>query len=99
MEGSMATAPTAKSASGNHPPEGPAPDAIMQLGMGFWGSKALLSAVELGLFSELASAGALDAEALRERLGLHTRSACDFFDSLVALGMLEREDERVKEVT
>jgi precorrin-6B methylase 2 len=70
----------------------PTPAAIMQLGMGFWGSKALLSAVELGLFSELASAGPLDAEALRARLGLHSRSACDFFDSLVALGMLERED-------
>jgi DNA-binding IclR family transcriptional regulator len=64
----------------------------MQLGLGFWGSKALLSAVELGLFSELASAGALDAETLRRRLGLHGRSASDFFDSLVALGMLERED-------
>ena len=64
----------------------------MQLGMGFWGSKALLSAVELGLFSELASAGPLDSEALRGRLALHPRSACDFFDSLVALGMLERED-------
>ncbi len=30
------------------------PDAIMQLGMAFWGSKALLSAVELGLFTTLA---------------------------------------------
>jgi hypothetical protein len=67
------------------------PEAIMQLGFGFWGSKALLSAVELGLFTELASAGSLDAEALRERLGLHPRSARDFFDALVALGMLERE--------
>ena len=70
------------------------PDAIMQLGFGFWGSKTLLSAVELGLFSELAEAGALDGEALRERLGLHPRSATDFFDALVALGMLEREDGR-----
>jgi hypothetical protein len=26
------------------------------------------------------------------RLGLHQRSARDFFDTLVALGMLERED-------
>jgi hypothetical protein len=65
----------------------------MQLGHAFWGSKTLLSAVELGLFSELASAGALDAEALRERLHLHPRSARDFFDALVALGMLEREDD------
>jgi O-methyltransferase/methyltransferase family protein len=70
------------------------PDAIMQLGTAFWGSKTLLSAVELGVFSELADAGALDGEALRERLGLHPRSAKDFFDALVALGMLEREDGR-----
>ena len=27
------------------------PDKIMQLGLGFWGSKTLLSAVELGVFS------------------------------------------------
>src|SRR4051812_33169640 len=70
------------------------PDAIMQLGLGFWGSKTLLSAVELGVFSQLAEAGALDGEALRERLGLHPRSATDFFDALVALGMLERTDGR-----
>src|SRR4051794_28523045 len=68
------------------------PEAILELGLAFWGSKALLSAVELGVFSELADAGALDGEALRERLGLHARSATDFFDALVALGMLERED-------
>src|SRR5919106_706370 len=70
------------------------PDAILELGLGFWGSKTFLSAVELGLFSELAQAGPLDGEALRERLGLHPRSATDFFDALVALGMLEREDGR-----
>jgi hypothetical protein len=70
------------------------PDAIMQLGLGFWGSKALLSAVELGVFSELAGGRALDVDELRERLGLHARSAGDFLDALVALGMLEREDGR-----
>ncbi|MGH3866676.1 MAG: methyltransferase [Pseudonocardiaceae bacterium] len=72
----------------------PTPAAIMQLGLAFWGSKTLLSAAELGLFSELAGAGALDAEALRVRLGLHPRCATDFFDALVALGMLERDDGR-----
>jgi O-methyltransferase domain/Dimerisation domain len=71
---------------------GPGPDAILQLGTGFWASKTLLSAVELGLFTELARSGPLDVEALRERLRLHPRSARDFFDALVALGMLERED-------
>jgi hypothetical protein len=70
-----------------------APDRIMGLGLGFWGSKTLLSAVELGVFSELAK-GALDGDALRERLGLHSRGARDFFDALVALGMLERRDGR-----
>jgi hypothetical protein len=69
------------------------PDSIMQLGLGFWGSKTLLSAVELGLFTELAK-GPADAEALRTRLGLHPRSARDFFDALVALGMLQRNDGR-----
>ena len=69
------------------------PDAILQLGLGFWGSKTLLSAVELGVFSTLAQ-GPLDAETLRERLGLHPRSARDFFDALVALGMLEREGDQ-----
>src|SRR5581483_9873551 len=68
----------------------PTPEGILKLGMGFWGSKTLLSAVELGLFTELAK-GALEAESLRQRLGLHERSARDFFDALVALGMLNRQ--------
>jgi O-methyltransferase/methyltransferase family protein len=67
------------------------PDRILQLGFGFWGSKALLSAVELGLFTELARSPA-DASALAQRLGLHPRSARDFFDALVALNMLDRDD-------
>lgn len=66
----------------------------MQLGTAFWSSKTLLSAVELGVFSELAGAGALDGEVLRERLGLHPRGATDFLDALVALGMLQRENGR-----
>jgi precorrin-6B methylase 2 len=68
------------------------PDEIMQLGFAFWGSKTLLSAIELGVFTELAKDGPLDGDALRERLGLHSRSAADFFDALVALGMLQREN-------
>ena len=72
----------------------PAPDRIMELGFGYWGSKALLTAVELKLFGALSEAGSLDAAQLRERLGLHPRSARDFFDALVALGMLDRTDGR-----
>ena len=70
------------------------PDGIIQLGLGFWASKTLLSAVGLGLFSVLAESGPLEAEELRARLELHERSATDFFDALVALGMLERTDGR-----
>jgi SAM-dependent methyltransferase len=65
------------------------PDQIMQLGLGFWGSKTLLSAIELGVFSSLAS-GPASEEDLRERLDLHKRSGRDFLDALVALGMLDR---------
>jgi hypothetical protein len=69
----------------------PTPDKIMQLGLGFWGSKTLLSAVELGVFTELAK-GPQDGESLRIRLDLHPRSARDFFDALVSLGMLQRNN-------
>ena len=68
------------------------PEKIMQLGLGFWGSKVLLSAIELQVFTEL-SDGPSEGPALAGRLGLHRRGAGDFFDSLVALGMLEREGE------
>lgn len=68
------------------------PDQIMQLGLGFWGSKTLLSAVELGLFTELTN-GAMPAEAIGERLNLHPRSLRDFLDALVSLRMLERDSE------
>jgi hypothetical protein len=68
------------------------PDRIMQLGLGFWGSKTFLSAVELGLFTELAK-GPRNCESLRTQLGLHSRSARDFFDALVSLGMLQRNND------
>lgn len=66
---------------------------ILQVGLGFWASKTLLSAVELGLFTELAK-GPLDEKALRQRLGLHSRSARDFLDALVALHLLDRKGTR-----
>ena len=66
------------------------PDAIMPLGLAFWGSTTLLSAVELGLFAVIGKAGGLHAEELRQRVGLHPRRGRDFFDALVALGMLAR---------
>jgi hypothetical protein len=69
------------------------PDRILQIGLGFWGPKALLSAVELGVFTELAR-GPTDLAALTRRLDLHPRAARDFLDALVALGVLGRDGDR-----
>ena len=68
-----------------------APEHIMQVGLGFWGSKTLLSAIEMELFTQLAG-HPQDLETLTGRAGLHPRSARDFLDALVALGFLERTD-------
>ncbi len=73
--------------------EQPSPARIMQTGLGFWPSKTLLSAIELGVFTELAS-GPQPFDALVSRLRLHPRSARDFLDTLVALGFLERTQDR-----
>src|SRR5262245_63353789 len=65
-------------------------EGILELGYAFRGAKALMSAVELGVFTALTE-GPLDGEALRQRLGLAERGARDFFDALVALGLLNRD--------
>lgn len=69
------------------------PERILQTGLAFWASKALLSAIEMGVFTELAH-GPEAFEPLRGRLGLHQRSARDFLDTLVALGFLTRHGDR-----
>ena len=68
------------------------PARIMEVGMAFWPSKVLLSAVKLGVFTELGSGAKTGAE-LREALDLHPRSTPDFFDTLVALRFLERDGD------
>jgi len=70
----------------------PVPDAIMQLGLAFWGSKALLSAVELDLFTTLAR-GPLSRRTLTAMLGLQPRGTTDWLDALVSLGMLKRSGD------
>ncbi len=69
------------------------PERILQTGLAFWASKTLLSAIEMGLFTELAG-GPEQFGTLSGRLGLHSRSARDFLDALVALGFLERNGDR-----
>lgn len=68
------------------------PSHIMQVGMGFFGARTLLSAVELQLFTRLA-ANKLTGAGIAEHLGLHDRAIPDFPDALVALGMLERDGD------
>jgi hypothetical protein len=70
----------------------PSPEKILQTAFAFWPSKVLLSAVEVGVFTELAR-GPEAFDALSGRLGLHPRSARDFLDTLVALGFLQRDGE------
>ena len=67
------------------------PDRIVKLGLAFRAAKALLSAVELGVFTALAESP-LDLDTLGKRVGIDERGARDFFDALVALGMLERDE-------
>ena len=68
------------------------PEKILQTGLAFWPSKTLLSAIEIGVFTELAR-GPERFEPLSGRLGLHPRSARDFLDTLVALGFLTRSGD------
>jgi hypothetical protein len=68
------------------------PARIMEVGMAFWPSQTLLTAIKLGVFTELGK-GAMTGEELRNALGLHPRSTPDFFDTLVALRFLDRDGD------
>lgn len=68
------------------------PARIMEVGTAFWPSKVLLSAIELGLFTELGGRSMTGRE-LQDALRLHPRANPDFFDTLVALRFLERDGD------
>jgi SAM-dependent methyltransferase len=70
----------------------PSADRIEQVSFGFMASKVLFSAIEFGLFTELAKES-MDAAEIQKRCGLHPRGVRDFLDTLVALRMLERRGE------
>ncbi|QPP08949.1 methyltransferase [Streptomyces bathyalis] len=67
----------------------PAP--VLQLTMAFYSSQALISAVELDVFTKLADKP-LPLEEARQALGIHSRGARDFLDALVALELLDRDE-------
>ncbi|MCX6596827.1 MAG: methyltransferase [Acidobacteria bacterium] len=68
----------------------PAP--ILQTALAFWSSKVLLTAVEFGVFTQLADRRITGKE-LGAEIGLHPRGISDFFDSLVAMNILERDGD------
>jgi hypothetical protein len=74
--------------SGN---EGLDPEPLIALALSFWGAKAAMTAVELQLFAHLCERPRNGAQ-LAAELGLAGRGAYDFFDALLALGLLERDD-------
>jgi O-methyltransferase domain/Dimerisation domain len=67
------------------------PDRLVELGQAFRAAKVLISAVNLGVFTALAGS-ARDGNDLRQEIGIAERGAHDFFDALVALGLLQRDD-------
>ena len=70
-------------------PESFNPNAILEVSNGFKSAKVLLTAAELGVFTELAK-GPQPFQKLRQRFGLsNKRSSLDFFDCLVSMGMLD----------
>jgi len=68
------------------------PARILEVGLGFFPSKVLLSAVELELFTKL-GLSSMTGEELRHELDLHPRANPDFFDALVALRLLDRDGD------
>ncbi len=69
----------------------PSPQRLLEISEGFMASRLLSSAVELGVFSELAKQPK-DERQLRESLKLHPRGARDFFDALTSLGLLRQRN-------
>lgn len=67
------------------------PSAILGTAFSFWSSKVLLTAVELGVFTRLADRRLTGAE-LGAELKLHPRAIADFFDALVTMKFLNRDD-------
>lgn len=68
---------------------------ILRLGNAFCQAQALLTAVELDLFTALHDSPAT-AEDIRGRLGLHGRALQDFLSLLVVIGLLSEDEGRYR---
>ncbi|KUO15278.1 methyltransferase [Streptomyces dysideae] len=70
------------------------PEPIHRVLLAYCGSKVLMSAVEVDLFSVLAQEGPATEAELRRTLNLHPRFSRHFLDALVALELLEAHGDR-----
>ncbi len=68
-------------------------DEISRIAFGFMGSQALFTALDHGVFTVLAE-GALDAEALAARTGLHHDRAETLLTALAGLGLVTVSEGR-----
>ena len=77
----------------------PDPDDVLEIFLGFWISRTVMAAVELGVFEALGAEGApdgLDLEQAQGVLGLSARPTRALLDTCVATGLLGKEDGRYR---
>jgi SAM-dependent methyltransferase len=70
-------------------------DQLIEVGFSFWKSQILFAALQLDVFTVLDDA-VLTPDDLARRAGLEGRGSREFIEALVALGLLERIDGRVR---
>jgi hypothetical protein len=71
------------------------PDDVLELMLGFWVSRTVMAAVEMGVFDVLGGEG-LPEETAARRIGIGARPARGLFDTCVAAGLLERSDGAIR---
>ncbi len=76
-----------------HADAGVTPDLILQLATGFMASKHLFAANAIGLFEYLAD-GAMTLDEIAARSGVPRRTLRILADAMVALGLVERQEDR-----
>ncbi|MFV1957792.1 MAG: methyltransferase [Planctomycetota bacterium] len=67
---------------------------LLQASRGYWASRALLTAVEIGLFEALGARGRSTAAQLARRLGTQKRATGLLLDALTGLGVLVKREAR-----
>jgi hypothetical protein len=77
------------------PPNEPDPDDVLELLLGFWISRTVMAAVELGVFEALEDEPK-DLTAVQAALGLNPRPAAALLDTCVSTGLLDKEGDRYR---